>query len=156
MIIQSYRFARNAWVLLFVGLVLLGVSVSCTILQQGESGIESVDTDDQLFHWHREGGFAGFCDDVSIVSLTVANVSSCKASPPAFFADVQLTAEEQAALTEWLAMYSTDTYEQSDPATADSMVIAIQLYGNGSTTPDEAAWQAMDRFAQDIYARASR
>lgn len=153
---KLFNFHRTR-LLLFSVFALLLVATSCAILQfqPGQGTEESISTDDQLFHWHREGGIAGFCDDVTIVSMTTASVSSCRARPPAFFADVQLTADEQAALSEWLATYDTDTYEQADPATADAMVIAIQIYGEGSATPNEAAWQQMDRFAQALVSRAN-
>lgn len=141
--------------LIGAGLLLLMALASCAVLQQGMDSTEGL-PGDFILVWHREGGIAGFCDDVTIASTTTAVVSSCRSGSAEPVGEVELTADEQAALADWLDTYTTDDYDSTDPATADAMTITIEFYGHGSTPLEEADWDLISQFAQSLVVRAGR
>lgn len=132
----------------------LGLLGGCSLLRP-QGGEESA-TVIWVFHWHRVGGIAGFCDDVAIDADGVATVTSCRSEPAVVVGETQLTAEEQAALDQWRDTYQSGAYEQSDTAVADAMTVTIELVAEGDQSPGEAEFQAMAQFAQALVARAGR
>ncbi len=99
--------------------------------------------------WHREGGIAGFCDDLQIYLAGEVLGSSCKNGdvyPPG-----QLTADELRQLTTWVTSFGAVVLESKDPAVADAMTLRLTLNGSGSGQPAEADKTALYTWAQTIY-----
>jgi len=105
--------------------------------------------------WHREGGFAGFCDDLTISVSGAAWASSCRYqdAPPA--APLWLDAESLATLYEWVDTFQPFDYQQSDGAVADSMAITLTFSGVGDQVATDTEQAAIVDFAQLIYDRLS-
>lgn len=100
--------------------------------------------------WHREGGFAGFCDDL-MVAMGQAQASSCKSGEA--YPLGALTDEETAQFKKWAETFGSVVIEMRDPAVADAMTIILTFNGNGDGQPAEAEQQAMLAWAQAIYDR---
>ena len=67
--------------------------------------------------WHREGGIAGFCDDLLVYAYGRVQATNCKSSP-ADARTLQLDAAQLEQLFTWLDGYLPIQDYQTDPATA--------------------------------------
>jgi len=102
------------------------------------------------FGYHREGGIAGFCDDVAVYLSGEARISNCKGLNTTLY----LSASELDQLYAWIDELATVDYSHSDPATADAMKIVLTMPGQGKKTANEATIQAIVEFAGWLVARA--
>ena len=101
------------------------------------------------FTWHREGGIAGFCDNLAVYTSGQVGATPCSGE---FRGEGQLTAEQLAQLQAWLGGLHGFAWEQTDDATADAMTVRLFFYGTG---PDEAAaanQQTLRDLAADLFA----
>jgi hypothetical protein len=103
------------------------------------------------FGYRREGGIAGFCDDVAVYLDGAVTVSSCKGVNETF----RLTASQLEPLYAWFDSLRALDYSQSDPAVADAMKITLALPGQGQKDADEATIQAINEFAAELAAQAA-
>jgi hypothetical protein len=102
--------------------------------------------------WHREGGLAGFCDDLIIDAVGLVDAASCADDPAATVSHGQLPPDDLARLEAWLDEYQPFEVEQADPATADGMAITLTFAGRGPADPTDADKQQILDFAAEIYA----
>jgi hypothetical protein len=105
--------------------------------------------------WHREGGIAGFCDDLTVYLTGVAQASSCKLEEPAIPERIILNADKLERLYDWVDSLSSFVYEQTDPGTADSITIYIEFVGTGEGAAIDEVRQAILDFAAEIHAQAT-
>ncbi|RIK35401.1 MAG: hypothetical protein DCC57_23385 [Chloroflexi bacterium] len=103
------------------------------------------------FAWHREGGIAGFCDDLTVYVTGLVYASSCKSQPPATIGQRTLTAEELAQLYMWIDTYTSFEAGWRDPAVADAMSTKMTFMGVGEQVADAATQQAIADFAAALY-----
>ena len=100
-----------------------------------------------VLDWSRNGGIAGFCDQIQIFASGLVKVTSCKADLRSF----QLTAEQKALLDGWLAKYGAVEYLDDNPdALADRMTVKLILDGKGKVKPGEADLAGLLAFASEI------
>jgi hypothetical protein len=109
---------------------------------------------DVVFIFRREGGIAGFCDDLIVYLSGEAEASSCAGQESAAPVSVQLTPDQQADLKEWTESLQPFEFVQTDPATADALTIRIQFFGTGESAYTDADLQAIQEMAQDLLDRA--
>lgn len=108
--------------------------------------------DHLAFSWHREGGMAGYCDDLAVYSTGLSQATSCKGTNTS----IMLTEEQLAQLYDWRDTLQGFDFEQADPAgVADGMRIAVMFKGNGRAQPTAAQKQAVLALADAIYAEAT-
>ncbi len=105
--------------------------------------------------WTREGGIAGFCDQLTIFLSGEVYGSTCRSEQPEvtrkFFADL-LSATEQKQFFTWVQEFGQVSLDVSDPAgVADRMIVTLEFQGNGKKQPTEAEQQALMEFAQGLY-----
>ena len=105
--------------------------------------------------WHREGGIAGFCDDLVINVVGEAAVGSCRGSPPTEEQFTLLKEQQRAELGKWLSTLRPFTVEYTDPAVADAMTIRLVFGGWGTTEASDAQKQAVGELAAELYAAMS-
>ncbi len=104
--------------------------------------------------WKREGGLAGFCDELAVYLSGEFVAYSCKGVNPV---TQQLTAEELEQLQAWAKQFGSATISQSDPtAVADGMSITVTFNGVGSEQLTSADEQALSDWAQAVYARLTK
>src|SRR5690606_16481296 len=94
------------------------------------------------FAWPREGGIAGFCDDLTVYVTGQLFASSCKGQPAETFSARRMTAEELEQVYTWIDEIAPFEYIQDDGAVADSMRVTLVFSGAGSTPADDATQQA--------------
>jgi hypothetical protein len=101
--------------------------------------------------WHREGGIAGFCDDLVVYVSGYASASSCKGGQSTPSGQGNLTADQLSQLHSWVNSMKSFTVDQKDPAIADAMSIHMVFQGRGSNEPTEADKAAILNFASQLY-----
>ena len=97
--------------------------------------------------WHREGGFAGFCDDLAVYTSGYGLPSTCQTEPPATLGQRWLAAGETHQLFAWIDDLASFEYGQKDPATADAMTLQLAFNGAGTGVATDRDKQAMLDFA---------
>ena len=126
----------------------------------GDGGTASTEGDLETlaggYTWRREGGIAGFCDIVTLAADGTATVSSCRSDPPQTLAEPQLTAAQASLVSDWVRRFGSFEREQTDPASADAMTIAIEFNGQGAEEPAENDIAALNALAQEVLNQATR
>ncbi len=107
--------------------------------------------DHLAFSWHREGGIAGFCDDLAVYSTGLAQATSCRGTNVSAW----LSNEQLAQLYDWRDTLQGFDFEQADAAgAADGLRHAVMFMGNGRNQPTETQKQAVLTLADAIFAAA--
>jgi hypothetical protein len=105
--------------------------------------------------WHREGGIAGFCDNLVISLSGETFARGCE--PDVSGEPAALTQAERDQLDQWMASFGVvNVVMKDDPAVSDAMSVALTLNGFGTGRPTEADKQAMVDFAQAVYGRLKK
>jgi len=99
--------------------------------------------------WHRAGGIAGFCDDVTVYTSGWAYISSCRTSENAEPTRIRLTPEEIEKIFTLYDEYQNFETAQKDPAVADEMVVEVKFYGSGETETAEDIQQEISILAEN-------
>jgi len=108
-----------------------------------------------VLSWHREGGIAGFCDDLSVYITGEMYASACRGEQPQDLGKRRLTREELAQLYTWVDTLGAFEIEQTDPAQADAMTIRVLFTGMGPNQANDADKQAIRDFAAQLFASLS-
>lgn len=108
-----------------------------------------------VFAWHREGGFAGFCDDVTVYVSGDAYVTSCKGNEPQELGRLRLSSNQLQVVYDWVDTLQPFEVEQSDPATADAMTTRIVFSGAGNAAADETTYRAISDLALALIYQAT-
>ncbi len=105
--------------------------------------------------WHREGGIAGFCDDLVIYDAGEVRAAECTSNGKTWSGSLRdlASAEELTKYNAWLAKYATVTVNMDDGGTADAMKVTLNLNGSGHAQPTGAEKQEMVAWAQALYAK---
>jgi hypothetical protein len=103
--------------------------------------------------WNRNGGIAGFCDELLVYRSGEIVAHNCGNEALAQSTLAALSDAEVAQFNEWLAKFGQITVAQDDGAVADSMSINFSLMGAGAEQPTEADQQALLEWAQTIYSQ---
>ncbi|HXQ34499.1 MAG TPA: hypothetical protein VN843_10840 [Anaerolineales bacterium] len=101
------------------------------------------------FAWHREGGIAGFCDDVAMYLTGLVTTSDCKGLK----AETYLTASQLGQLYAWVDGLKNIDYDDSNAPVADGMNITLVLNGNGQQQADEQTIRDILDFAGTMHAQ---
>ncbi|HKY54384.1 MAG TPA: hypothetical protein VJM08_08770, partial [Anaerolineales bacterium] len=113
--------------------------------QAGSSGT----TSSPALTWHREGGIAGFCDDLVVDLTGLVTTSDCKG----FNAEMYLTASQLEQLYGWVDGLKSIDYNDSNAPIADGMQITLTLNGNGRAEADEQTLRDILDFAATLDAQ---
>ncbi len=104
--------------------------------------------------WKREGGIAGFCDNMMVFLSGEVYGYNCKTESDAkidTFAKL-LSASERAQFNEWMTEFDQITLDASDPrGVSDRMEVVLEFYGLGSKEPSDIEQQAVFAWAQDLF-----
>ncbi|HET9909465.1 MAG TPA: hypothetical protein VFQ23_22655 [Anaerolineales bacterium] len=115
------------------------------MFETSESG-QADTSSSQAFVWQREGGIAGFCDNVSVHLTGLVTTSDCKG----FHAEAYLTASQLEQLYGWVYNLGDIEYDDSNAPLADGMQITLSLDGTGQGEPDEQTIRDMIDFASTL------
>lgn len=111
-------------------------------------------TSQLVISWHREGGIAGFCDDLSIYSYGEAIGKSCQWDPNTAAGEQWFQLEKLSQLYDWMDQFASFDYTQSDPASVvDGMTVTVHFNGSGSTEATDADKSVITAFADELFAQ---
>jgi len=105
--------------------------------------------------WHREGGIAGFCDDLFIHAGGTVVAQSCGAQSAVEVGRGELPPERRSQLQGWLETFKSFDVSQTDAATTDAMTIRLAFAGTGSDGAGESVRKEMLALAAEVYAKVS-
>ncbi|MCI0556529.1 MAG: hypothetical protein L0287_36770 [Anaerolineae bacterium] len=110
--------------------------------------------------WTREGGIAGFCNRMTVFLSGEIYASDCRSEQPEgtmhLFADV-LSATEQQEFFEWIQELEQSSLDASDPeGVSDRMLVTLEFFGIGESSPTRAERQALFEFAQNLYLKLNQ
>lgn len=117
-----------------------------------ESAEGTGSTNGVAYNWRREGGIAGFCDELAVSRAGTAEVVNCISET--VVGDVTLTDDEAAQVAALVIRLDAFEEEQRDPATADAMVVTISFNGDGAAEPTDADIQAINDLSGGLILRA--
>jgi len=100
--------------------------------------------------YSRQGGFAGFCDEMKVYLDGSVLLSSCKNVD----VDYRLDAEQLKQLYAWYDTLSKINYSYTDPGTADAMSTKLAFPAQGNKTADEAAINEILVFCDELVNQA--
>lgn len=112
-------------------------------------------TDEIVLTWHREGGIAGFCNDLIVYRSGAFEATTCGGGQPEPVGSGQLSSEQMEIMETWVEMLQRFEYDHRDPAQADAMTIRLVFNGDGSQNASPEQMQALELFAQQIYNQAA-
>jgi hypothetical protein len=104
--------------------------------------------------WKREGGIAGFCDRLTVFLSGEIYGSQCKSQPDATMGTVAdlLSASERKQFDGWMTKFGEVHVDASDPkGVSDRMEVILDLYGQGTSKPNQAEQQAVIAWAQNVF-----
>ena len=139
---------RRMRIVLLTGLLMLGWLAACTPAPSPAALPTAAPAADAALAWQREGGLAGFCDEVSVAVTGEVAVSSCRGEQPASF---RLDADQMAKLTAWQSSFQSFQYALRDPAQADGMTVEVNFTGTGAQPAAEPEQALIADFAQNLY-----
>jgi hypothetical protein len=102
--------------------------------------------------WHREGGIAGFCDDLAAYVTGEAVASSCKGAQPEDLGSHFMSAEELQQLYNWVDSLKSFEIDRTDQATADPLTVRLVFYGQGDVEASEEDRQAIEDWTAQLFA----
>ena len=100
--------------------------------------------------WQREGGIAGFCDDLTVETGGHAVLRSCKDAPGTAPSWRRLTSEELNTFYGWIDQLGQVAFGQEDAAVADALTIRGLLSGRGTGEAAEAEKASLPQFVSDL------
>lgn len=107
------------------------------------------------FAWHREGGIAGFCDNLEVFVTGDAYAASCAGADPEDLGHGRLTAAELERLYAWIDGLKPFDRVDADEAVADAMTVRVVFSGAGAAEATGADHQAIQDFAARLFAGLS-
>jgi hypothetical protein len=110
-----------------------------------------------VLQWHREGGVAGFCDDLAVYISGKAVATSCKGGRQTDVGQLFLDAAQLTTLYGWVDNLASFEMEQVTPSAGapDALTIGIVFAGDGTTEATDSEKQAMDTFASQVFGEIS-
>jgi hypothetical protein len=105
--------------------------------------------------WHREGGLAGFCEDLVIDQMGDVQTMSCKSGAPQNTGQMRLNDGQLQQLESWLSRLGPFQIDQADNATADALTVKLSFGGLGTQPATETDQQEIVAFAATVYPQVS-
>jgi hypothetical protein len=106
--------------------------------------------------WQREGGIAGFCDDLTVTVTGDVAAATCLTDPPETLGHAFLTDEQAVQLFKWVDRLQDFEWAFTDDAVADAMTTRIVFSGAGEAEASQAEIDAINVFAAERFAEVER
>jgi len=105
---------------------------------------------DVLLEWHREGGIAGFCDNVTVQVDGKYQITPCGGRKTPVTTTLQLDAAQSKQLNDWADRLKLFAVVHNGPGYPDELVVEFTFYGRGVADPTTADKQAISVFGQQL------
>ncbi|MBX3011074.1 MAG: hypothetical protein KF832_06180 [Caldilineaceae bacterium] len=142
---------HRIWQRVLIGLLALGTVAACVVTPIAPSPTVAPTAPAAALTWHREGGIAGFCDDLTISPTGEVTIYSCRSEPPTVVASAQLDAAQAATVADWIAGLQSFQYAHRDAALADGMTVQLNFTGSGTQVATATEQDAIVEFAQALH-----
>ena len=107
--------------------------------------------------WKREGGIAGFCDNMTVFLSGEVYTATCKGDGKMGTFATLLSKPERDQFAAWAKEFGQAELDASDPeGVADRMVVTLSFNGKGSGNLLPADEEALFQWAQALYRKASQ
>jgi hypothetical protein len=105
--------------------------------------------------WQRQGGIAGFCDNLTVFLSGETHAGRCNASGQMADGSLRMLVSKQdyTQLQQWLADYGSQSFTLQDSPGADALIVEVLLNGSGGAAPDDASQQAIASWAQALFSQ---
>lgn len=104
------------------------------------------------FTWHREGGMAGFCDDLVVFRSGMASATSCKETTVVNLGDFRLNTTQLNQLYNLLDTYQAgEILREDNPDGPDNLTATLSFNGTGDQPLTDAIEQELLAFASKLY-----
>lgn len=103
--------------------------------------------------WYREGGFAGFCDELRVLDTGEAVASNCQRGSSIEVGRSPLLPAEKDQLDTWLTTLAPVNDTLTDAAKVDAMTQTLALAGRGQVKASPADLETMYAWAATVHAR---
>jgi hypothetical protein len=107
---------------------------------------------DVVLSWRREGGIAGFCDELKVSTTGEFTATLCLANPERRKTG-KLSKEDLVKLDRWREAFGTTVINTRDAAIADAMTLTLTMKGTGSAKANDAERQELLNWAQKTFER---
>ena len=141
----------KAWRRLALFLAVLTLALAACGPAAGPDPQPTAGPDVTVLAWHREGGLAGFCDELAVLGDGRVVVSTCRGGAHTILGEGTLTPAQQAQLDDWVSRLEAFDIQQTDPATADAMTVRLALAGRGGDEATEQELQAIHDYVASLY-----
>jgi hypothetical protein len=102
--------------------------------------------------WHREGGIAGFCDDLTVDMAGAVQATSCKGNSAQEVGQTRLDVSQLVQVYRWIDTLKPFEVVQTEPAAADQMTVRLSFAGQGTQQATSSDQQAIEAFAAQLFA----
>ena len=107
-----------------------------------------------VLFWTRQGGLAGFCDELKVTGSGDVTATSCATG--AAQKTRKLSPDEQSQLERLRQTFASVTFSSTDAATADAMKQTVTFSGKGPTQPSETQQRELLDWARRVYSTTGR
>jgi hypothetical protein len=104
-----------------------------------------------ILTWRREGGFAGFCDEMQISTAGEVQIQTCRSRTER---TGKLSTDDLNRLSEWRTSFGSLRIGSKDGGLADGMTVELTLKGTGGSQPTHAQEQEILEWAEKVYDRS--
>lgn len=117
-----------------------------------EASGRATGTTDLAISWHREGGIAGFCDDLAVYLTGFTYASSCKGTQTTVLGFKRLDPAQMDQVFAWSdSLKSFQSGQKNPTAAADAMSVDITFTGLGARDAGQQDQQAIQTLAETLY-----
>jgi hypothetical protein len=109
-----------------------------------------------VIQWSREGGIAGFCDELTVSIAGEAIAYSCKGEQVQVLGQDFIKDDELQQMYVWVDEFHSFEFESRDDATVDIMTVRLNFRGRGNTLPNEMDQQKILDFSSELYSQMSQ
>jgi hypothetical protein len=107
-----------------------------------------------VLFWTRQGGLAGFCDELKVTGSGDVTATSCATG--AAQKTRKLSPDEQSQLERLRQTFASVTFSSTDAAAADAMKQTVTFSGKGRIQPSETQQRELLDWAQRVYSTTGR
>ena len=132
----------------FLLVALVGGTACAAFSGQTEKSSGQTAKPEIALKWLREGGIAGFCDEMQIFTNGEAKMGSCRGNTEK---TVKLSSEDLNRLNTWRKRFGNFDIDPNQRGVADGLNVTLSLKGTGSSRPTEAERQEISQWAEGVF-----
>jgi len=111
---------------------------------------------DIALHWRREGGIAGFCDDVTVTIYGEVTISSCKGGTVRALGMQQLAYDELDQLYKWVDTYNSFSTTPPSVTKPDELIYKLEFFGRGTQEVSDESTADMEHLGESLLRTLNR